>query len=183
MSKKNMTFMTLDCPNDDSNYFSADDFNKFFINSAIFFHNNIKEHFVHPKNNNEFKFNLINSCTISKYLPKILNKSKGHLGIAPQFLQIFDNEIPNVISNCINFDINNDSFDDHLKTSIVTPILKIKNKPNDITNYRPISNINNMSKLFENIIYDQIENYLNINNLIYNNQFGFRKNLNAKKCF
>ena len=44
-----------------------------------------------------------------------------------------------------------------------------------MTNYRPISLLPTISKVFERIIYDQMYEYLNENNLLAEEQFGFRK--------
>ena len=44
----------------------------------------------------------------------------------------------------------------------------------DLNNYRPISVIPAVSKIFEKLIYDQVYQYLNANNLLTNCQSGFR---------
>jgi hypothetical protein len=42
-------------------------------------------------------------------------------------------------------------------------------------NYRPISLLSCFSKILEKIVANRVMNYLNWNNIISNNQFGFRK--------
>ena len=42
-------------------------------------------------------------------------------------------------------------------------------------NYRPISLISNLSKIFERLFYNQLEHFLDVHDLIYKLQFGFRK--------
>ena len=49
-----------------------------------------------------------------------------------------------------------------------------KGAKTDPNNYRPISVIPIVSKIFEKIIYDQLYAYLNNNNLLNNCQSGFR---------
>ena len=44
----------------------------------------------------------------------------------------------------------------------------------DLNNYRPISVIPVVSKIFEKIIYDQLYEYLNDNKLLFDCQSGFR---------
>ena len=51
-----------------------------------------------------------------------------------------------------------------------------KNNKQDIKNYRPISLLPICGKVLENIIFDDIHNYLFLNNLITDRQSGFRKN-------
>ena len=55
----------------------------------------------------------------------------------------------------------------------VTPTFKNGSKT-DLNNYRPISVIPAVAKIFEKIIYDQLYNYLNVNDLLTSCQSGFR---------
>ena len=64
-------------------------------------------------------------------------------------------------------------FPDQWKEANVTPVHK-KNDKQLIANYRPISLLPILAKVFERIIFKNLYNYLNSNNLITNNQSGFR---------
>ena len=65
-----------------------------------------------------------------------------------------------------------------MKTCIL-PILKSKSKSvNDKLNYRPIALSNILSKVFENILYNRLEDYL----YTTSNQFGFKKNVGTEMC-
>ena len=55
----------------------------------------------------------------------------------------------------------------------VTPIFK-KGDKQLIKNYRPISLLPICGKILENLIFNQLYSYLNINHLITKNQSGFR---------
>ena len=55
----------------------------------------------------------------------------------------------------------------------VSPIFK-KGKKDDPNNYRPISVIPVVAKLFEKLVHEQLYNYLNDNDLLANCQSGFR---------
>ena len=55
----------------------------------------------------------------------------------------------------------------------VTPVFK-KGEKSDLNNYRPISVIPVVSKVFEKIVYDQLYQYLNDNQLLSSCQSGFR---------
>ena len=59
------------------------------------------------------------------------------------------------------------------KLAKVTPIFKNGSKI-DLRNYRPISVIPAVAKIFEKNIYDQLYNYLNVNDLLTSCQSGFR---------
>jgi hypothetical protein len=60
-----------------------------------------------------------------------------------------------------------------MKIAKVVPIFKSGNQT-DINNYRPISLLCSFSKILEKIVANRLTHYLNVNNLISANQFGFR---------
>ena len=66
-------------------------------------------------------------------------------------------------------------FPKSLKIAKVIPIYK-KDDPSQITNYRPISLLPSISKVLEKIVYKRLYSFLNQNNLLIPNQYGFRKN-------
>jgi hypothetical protein len=59
------------------------------------------------------------------------------------------------------------------KKANVQPVHK-KNSRQDKTNYRPISLLPILSKIFEKILFDSIYNHLNSNDLLSKHQSGFR---------
>ena len=65
-------------------------------------------------------------------------------------------------------------FPDLLKISKVVPVYK-KDDNTNLSNYRPISLLPSMSKIFEKVILEQLFTYLDDNNLIHRYQYGFRK--------
>ena len=64
-------------------------------------------------------------------------------------------------------------FPDQWKEANVTPVHK-KNDKQIISNYRPISLLPVLAKVYERIIFKNLYNYLISNNLITKNQSGFR---------
>ena len=65
-------------------------------------------------------------------------------------------------------------FPDAFKVSKVTPIFK-KGDCSLMSNYRPISLLPTISKIFERVIHDQMYEYFNEFNLLAEQQYGFRK--------
>ena len=70
--------------------------------------------------------------------------------------------------------ITTDIFPDSFKKSKIIPIFK-KGDQSLLINYRPISLLPTISKVFERIIFDQMYHYFNINNLLAEQQYRFRK--------
>ena len=65
-------------------------------------------------------------------------------------------------------------FPDLLKISNIVPVYK-KNDNTNLSNYRPILLLPSMSKIFDQVILEQLFTYLDGNNLIHRHQYGFRK--------
>ncbi len=78
-----------------------------------------------------------------------------------------------LLKQLINESINQSHFPTSLKTAIVIPIFK-KGDQTNLNNYRPISLLPVLSKVFEKVINKQINTVIN-NGYIDENQFGFRE--------
>lgn len=61
------------------------------------------------------------------------------------------------------------------KTAKVIPLPKPNKDSSDAGNYRPISLLSTLSKIFERMILNRIMEHLKQNDIILNEQFGFRK--------
>ena len=64
-------------------------------------------------------------------------------------------------------------FPEKLKIAKVKPLYK-KGDKCCFNNYRPISILPTISKVFERVMYTQLYNYFNVNNLLTEQQYGFR---------
>ena len=100
--------------------------------------------------------------------------SSGHDGISNKLLKLVKNELKKLLTLIINQMITTGIFPESFKISKITPLYK-KGDHSLLTNYRPISLLPTISKVFERIIYDQMYEYLNENNLLAKEQYGFRK--------
>ena len=74
-----------------------------------------------------------------------------------------------------NLSLRTGIFPDDWKFARVTPIYKSEDKTL-CENYRPISVISNIAKIFEKLVCRQLNTFLNNNNIIVKNQSGFRRN-------
>ena len=78
-----------------------------------------------------------------------------------------------------NISITDGTFPNNLKNADVSPIFK-KGDRLDKSNYRPISILSALSKIFERLLFEQINEYMNPKLSIH--QCGFRKNMSAQNC-
>jgi hypothetical protein len=66
---------------------------------------------------------------------------------------------------------------DGLKNSIINPILKKISLDNNIKkNFRPIVNLQFLSKIIEKVVLKRLTHHMDTNNLNCHNQFGYKKN-------
>jgi hypothetical protein len=68
------------------------------------------------------------------------------------------------------------------KVSYVTPIYKNKGSQASLDNYRPISVISPLAKIFESLLAIRIRNYFENEKLFNNAQFGFRQNRSCEQA-
>ena len=79
------------------------------------------------------------------------------------------------LSRFMNAFMESGTFPNILKVAKITPIFK-KGDPQIFDNYRPISILPIFGKIFEKLIYARLYDFLLSKNVIYDKQFGFRKN-------
>lgn len=136
-------------------------------------------------NNNKLPINTPNSSmfmkpTIPQDIHKIITSLKntpstGYDGISTKIIKTVSTIIAPVLSHLINMCILHGVFPKELKISIIKPLFKKDNKDN-MSSYRPIALIPILSKIFERVIYNQINSYFEKNKLFVDSQKGFRKN-------
>ena len=107
------------------------------------------------------------------------NKAGGFDGIPVTVLKILSPLIVDPLVYIFNTCILSSYWPKSLKAAEIIPIHKSKEK-HLMTNYRPISLISNLAKIFEKIIKIRLIKFLDDCNIIHKNQFGFRKNLSTE---
>ena len=106
-------------------------------------------------------------------------KATGPDEISHYLLKITCSILAPVIANLFNECMAEGTFPDELKIAKIIPVHKGDAKDNP-TNYRPISLLPILGKLFEKILADRLLEFLNENNILTQNQFGFRKNYSTE---
>ena len=101
-------------------------------------------------------------CIISK-LPN--KKSTGHDGISTETIKILSAVISPTLSIIINKCIINGTVPDEIKVSKTKPLFK-KGDVTLLNNYRPISLLPSLSKIFERVLFNQLYEYFERNNIL-----------------
>jgi hypothetical protein len=173
-----------DNPFDISNMFNlhftslASDSNATFDECFDFMKNNLD--FVKDKlkiGDKSFKFHTIAFKTVYNHIKELQNsKGPGITGIPTKIFKTLNDKICTIITNIFNDCILTNEIPSEWKSAVVTPLYKRSGSKNDANNYRGISVLPPIGKIFEKILANQIKEYLDKNNLLFDGQYGFRNN-------
>lgn len=161
-----------------------DNFNEYYINSIVNIVNSIKKvddqrsnrRTVYICENKEVLeyFNLINTNELETVVMNLPVKKGTEEGISVDVLKIAFCAIKNEFTEIINKSLVMGECPNDWKTSTIVPIPKIK-KPIKASDYRPINILAIYEKVLELVVKDQIEKYLEANEVLTEHQSGFRK--------
>jgi hypothetical protein len=102
------------------------------------------------------------------------NNWSGPNSIPIKILKLIHQDISFPLSNIINLSFTKGRFPSTLKLSKVIPVFK-KGSPLESSNYRPISLLSNIEKIFEKLMHSRLLSFLDSHSIIYCRQYGFRK--------
>lgn len=130
--------------------------------------------FLKIRQNRNFLFTEISPETVINIIKTFNAKtSVGCDGFSNKVLKSIKEEIATPLSKFINQSFSTGIFPDLLKKARVVPIFK-KGDETLVQNYRPISILPALSKIYERAMHDQITSYLDTHQLLNPNQYGFR---------
>ena len=101
-------------------------------------------------------------------------KAAGHDKISLSTIKQSIHCIAAPLTHIVNLSITHGVVPKEMKVACVVPIFKSGDQTL-FTNYRPISVLPCFSKFLERIIYNRILGYLNDFNILYDNQYGFKR--------
>jgi hypothetical protein len=124
-----------------------------------------------------FKFHNISYGTVFEQIKELQNsKGPGITGIPTKILKILNEKICVIVTNLFNECIKTSLIPSEWKSAVVTPLYKRSGSKDDANNYRGISVLPPIGKIFEKILANQIKEFLDNNNLLFAGQYGFRNN-------
>ena len=154
---------------------------------------------IHGKLNSHFNGKLSLKCTTLKNIPKtsmtfspvttydvklvimnLPNKNSTGLDEIPiKLVKECSNELAPLLSDIINISVLLGIFPNCLKKAALIPIFK-KEANENIDNYRSIALLSVLSKIIEKVVANKISEFLKINNILTNCQYGFRPGLSTE---
>ena len=156
------------------------EFNTYFINIGRTLSDQIHsthsslDYLPHDKKTSSFVFNPVSEECIANVITKLKNKSSyGYDNISNKLIKSAKNVLIKPLTLIVNQCLHTGIYPSQLKLSRVKPLFKSGDK-SKFNNYRPISLLPSLFKIFEFVIFDQLLHYFVENNLLSMEQFGFR---------
>ena len=157
----------------------ANTFNQYFSSIGCKLSDNIRDDGSDPLSfmtpvANTFNFSPITTEEVIEALSQLNpKKAPGIDGISIRLLRDTIDVIAEPLANIFSLSLRTAIFPDDWKLAKISPIFKDGTK-NDCGNYRPISVISTVAKLFEGIVYQQLRPFIAANNILIDQQSGFR---------
>ena len=160
----------------------ADAFCKQFANVGAKYANKINKsnytfnRYMINRNPNSIFFTPTDEYEVQQIISNLKKKrSSGHDNISSHLLKQLQFSLKAPLTTLINKSMTEGIMPDKLKVAKVIPLYKAKERDN-MENYRPISILPAMSKVYEKIIFKRIYSFLDKDNILHDSQYGFRPN-------
>jgi hypothetical protein len=161
-------------------------FNNYFVNVA----DNLAKKIPKPntkyqdylKNPNEHSIYLQETTPdeVGKLVTKLDSKKSADIyGISGKMIKEGGFVMVEIITLLFNMSISQGKFPDALKNAKVVPVHKGDSRL-EMSNYRPISLLPTLSKIFEKLMYARLIDFLSKHSILYENQFGFQTNMSTE---
>ena len=122
----------------------------------------------------QFSLSCVHPDLVKKIILGLKNsKSYGIDKIDTYILKLIINDILPAVTHIDNLSIQQAKFPTMYKMAKVIPLLK-KDDPLDPKNYRPVAILPILSKVIERVVFAQVVEYMNKNELFHPNHHGFR---------
>ena len=160
----------------------AEEFNTFFTNIGPKLASQIPQindktfdSYLLNTNNCTFDFKNVSEETVTKIINDLPSKSsQGFDRLSTKLLKKLKNYLAQPITAILNQSFKSGIFPQKLKIAKIIPIYK-NDDENIINNYRPVSLLPSISKVFEKAMFLQLHSYFKSNNLYFVSQYGFRE--------
>ena len=137
----------------------------------------LDEEIITQKGDTLGSFKLFTSTDVNDIIKSMNNKSCELDPVPTWLLKHCLPELLAFITLIVNISLQDGQFPEGLKSAIVRPMLKKSNLDSDnMTSYRPVSNLSFISKVIEKCAHQHLVRYLHNNGLFAKHQSGYLKN-------
>ena len=174
---------------DGMNQEKADEYNKFFATIGIEIQkklgltfNRTPANATNENNIPKFEFSAESQSSIEKLIDNIrIDVATGEDNIGAKLIKDMKPTITPVLTRIINTGYKCNTFPNCMKKAAIKVIHK-KESTDEISNYRPISILPTLSKIFERAAVNQMVTYLETNNILSSCQHAYRKFHSTVTC-
>ena len=158
----------------------ASSFNKFYVNLGPSLASKIPNSGVNPLSylkhdiHNSIFLTDVSEEEVVKILKSLKSSSPGWDGLSSHVIKLCFNHFLSPLTHICKLSLQNGVFPSELKIAKVIPLYKGGDDAY-LVNYRPVSVLPVFSKVFERLMYDRLVAFFDEMKIIYNFQFGFRK--------
>ena len=161
-------------------YIISENFNDFFVNVGHNLAKHIPNVGIFPRNFmgdrvlQTIFMEPVTAAELIKIVHSLKNGAPGYDGVPSQILKDTINTIIEPLCFLCNHSLEQGVFPSELKLANVLPLFKSGDSML-FNNYRPVSLLCTLSKVFEKVMYSRLHSFLQEQNILINNQFGFRR--------
>ena len=158
----------------------CESFNDYYINIGPTLANKIPKFarsaisYMPPANTKSIFLDPVSNTEIEKLILLMKNSSAGWDEIDSKILKQTYGIYLHILVHLINLSLKEGIFPNQLKLARVVTIFKSEDKML-LNNYRPVSVLPLLSKLYERVMYNRLIDFINKHKLLYKFQFGFRE--------
>ena len=163
----------------------ANSLNKHFVQKATDLANKIENtdiefsSFLTPRISVNFHFKKFIVSEVLRIINSLCtSKSTGHDGIPACILKWCANIIAPILTDIFNEFVEIGEYPSICKIAKITPLTK-PGDPTNKDNYRGISVLTQLNKIFEKLIHGRMVDFIDDNDILCKTQFGFRKGLST----
>ena len=120
-----------------------------------------------------FVFRPTDTVEVMSIIDSLGSEATGPFSVPAEVLKLLKVNLCHPLCAILNMSFVAGIYPDQLKTARVIPVFK-KGDKLLVSNYRPISLLSNINKIFEKVVYKRLYSFLNLHNCIFELQFGFR---------
>ena len=159
----------------------AENFNKFFASAGLQQQSSLKrtppssfQKYLNKNILTSMHFDLINEEQLQCHFNSLKSKSSsGHDGLSMRLVKDISPALLQPLCIIINQSLLTGIFPERLKIAKIYPLFK-KGDSQLLNNYRPISILPVISKIFEKVVFKQLSKYFTENKLLFKGEYGFR---------
>ena len=175
------TSMSINNVNESDPTMIAEGFNSYFstiaekLQNKIYSVNTNFSKYLSDKVDSNFLFQSADTEEILRIITSLNNsKSTGPNSIPTDILKLLAPILCHPLKEIINISFATGIYPDKLKLAEIIAVFKNKGDPRLFLNYRPISLLSNINKIFEKLVHARLYSFLELHDCIYELQFGFR---------